>query len=110
MSNDRTYTLIDPLQPHLPKETESAGVVMMNESGIATTKRAEVAQELKQRYPHMRVVEHEPQTGGRRTCSTMVVMPALPYETTASRRAKDRELKKLETSALITQGDNLTSG
>lgn len=82
--SDTQYTLIDSLQPNEPKATDSAGTIHLSAAGLATTSRPEVADEVRSRYPHMRVVAHEPLTGGRAT-RKLWTMPELPYKKNKSK-------------------------
>lgn len=77
-----TYTCVDPTGlRHEPKETESAGVIRGRaDNGYFTTTRADVAQELQERYPQMLITTHETLHGGKRTRSVMFVMPDLPWK------------------------------
>lgn len=66
LPEQRTWDCIDPLRPYDPVETERVGTIeQMDMSGGFQTRKPELAQELKQRYPWMLVTEHEPQTGGQ---------------------------------------------
>ena len=85
-----TWTCVDTSgMRHDPKVTESAGVVVGRpDNGYFTTHREEVAKEIQERYPHMLVTRHETSHGGRRTRSTLITMPRVPWETEWDRKHK----------------------
>jgi hypothetical protein len=89
LPEESSFTCVDPLRPNDPIETESAGTIVgASDNGYFSTKRKEVAQELKQRRPWMRVTEHEPLTGGRATRQVWQI-PEMPWKEHRDERPTD---------------------
>lgn len=78
--SDTAYYCHDTLQPFETKHTESGGALTPGIGGDFTVNSPAVAQELKERYPHMLVTPHDKYfTAGKKvTHSIMWTMPELP--------------------------------
>jgi hypothetical protein len=92
------WTIVDPSGlRHTPKVTETAGVVRGRpDNGYFTTSRAELAAELKEKYPHMLVTKHEAYAGDKRRRTVNFTMPLSLQE------MHERWLKWQETQTTVT--------
>lgn len=90
-TEDSMFVCVDPMGTRLePKETESAGVVEgRRDNGYFTTHRREVAEELRQRYPHMLVTETARQTGGRAARAVTWTVPEFAWKKAKAKEATD---------------------